>query len=219
MRHRKHVLLAVITALICGAALAVPIPTTSMPNAQDRLAVNVTVNGRTLHLPVSAPTDRNITFAIMPLSNGIALKVVPTMQGDRITFDAHLVSESLSQARTCRERFQLQGELLGSFSIRRGETVTVNRNEGAISFAAVDRLPDPRDQMRGASVSTIGRGNAFAPASASSMQSGGCECGRCVRTGNDPVLVCCPSRGGCLECGSCGNVCCLPAPGFEEGNN
>lgn len=214
MRSKKHVLSVVLATCFAIPMVLAPVTATQVNQAaqNERLALNISINERTLHLPVTAPADGYIMFALVPVRSGLALKVVPIMQGGKVQLDAQLISTGLSSARTCREKFRLQGELIGSFLAGRGDTLTIERNGLAITFAAVERAPDLERNAGAGTSSRNSAGNSFAPASWGLQR---CECGRCPRGGNDPVLMCCPNLNTCIECGSCGNVCCIPALDVE----
>lgn len=210
MKSKKHILSVALALCFSIQMVLAPVTATQVNQAaqNERLAINITVNERTLYLPVTAPADGYIMFALVPVRSGLALKVVPIMQGGKVQFDAELVSTDLSRARTCREKFRLRGELVGSFLAGRDDILTINRNGAAITFAAVERLPDLERSSGAGTSSHNSAGGAFMPVNWGLQR---CECGRCPRGGNDPVLMCCPRLNTCIECGSCGDVCCLPA--------
>ena len=147
--------------------------------------VNAALPGHTLRAFVRVPTDAN---SQSPFS---AIKLEPKMVGDRLEVTVTGLSGDTSAIKSCKDWVALKETPLTSYTLREGEEATVsqlsnlgsNFKNGMLSFRAVSFVAPPPD---------------IVPVEGD----GGCGCGRCDR------LYCCPNKGACLGCGTCGDVCC-----------
>src|SRR5689334_186747 len=146
--------------------------------------VNAATAGHTLRAFVRIPANTN---GPSPFS---AIKLEPKMVGDRLEVTVTGLSGDASAIKSCKDWAALKETPLASYTLREGQEATVsqlsnlgsNFKNGMLSFRAVAFVAPPDiEPVEG---------------------DGGCGCGRCDR------LYCCPNKGACIGCGTCGDVCC-----------
>jgi len=127
----------------------------------------------------------------MPYS---AIKLMPVMVGDKMQVAVFGLSGDLNSIKTCSDWATFKETALATYTLKEGQEVSVpqlsnlgsNFKNGTLTFKAVfvddEIIPDD------------GGGGEPAP---------GCGCGRCGS------LACCPAKGKCIGCDTCGDVCCL----------
>jgi len=115
-----------------------------------------------------------------------AIKLMPTMVGEKMQVAVFGLSGDINAIKTCTDWATLKETALATYTLREGQEVSVsqlsnlgpNFKNGMLTFRAV-------------------------MVEETELEGGGCGCGRCGS------LACCPSAGHCLGCGDCGSVCCL----------
>lgn len=163
------------------------------PITKHRLAIEIglektwTLNaareGQTLRAFVRLPADQaGLAYS--------AIKLMPKMVGEKMEVTVSALEGDLSTVKSCKDWATLKETSIGSYTLGEGQEVTVpnlanlghNFRNGVLTFKAVAFMPD---------IEPVGGGEGTP-----------CGCGRCDR------LYCCPNKGACLGCGTCGDVCC-----------
>lgn len=146
----KSKLLLLVTAVVWLSLTAfTPSHATQEQEAQGLLDVEVTVNGgKTIRVPVSTDRDTHISFAIVPVNSGSAIRVIPSLKRGKVEIKAHLLSDGLADARTSEEKFSLRGESLGTYLAVQDQTTSLDRTNLSVKFKVVKSLPDPRRNAR-----------------------------------------------------------------------
>jgi hypothetical protein len=122
-----------------------------------------------------------------------AIKLIPRMNGEKLEVTISALAGDLSTVKSCKDWAMVKETSIGSYTLSEGQEVTVpnlsnlgqNFKNGVLTFKAVSFMPDIEPVDGG------GEGGSTP-----------CGCGRCDR------LYCCPNKGACLGCGTCGDVCC-----------
>jgi len=148
--------------------------------------LNAAREGQTLRAFVRLPSDQQgLAYS--------AIKLMPKMTGDKVEVTVSALAGDLSAVKSCKDWATLKETPIGSYTLTEGQEVTVphlsnlgqNFKNGVLTFKAVAFvMPPDIEPIEGDPGSTP------------------CGCGRCDR------LYCCPNRGACLGCGTCGDVCC-----------
>ena len=115
------------------------------------------------------------------------------MVGDKIEVTITGLTGDTSAVKSCKDWAALGQTPITSYVLKEGQEATVsqlsnlgsNFKNGMLSFKAVSFVA-PQD------IEPVGGGGDSTP----------CGCGKCNK------LYCCPNRGECLGCGTCGDVCC-----------
>jgi hypothetical protein len=164
------------------------------PTTNHRLAIEIalekpwTLNaareGQTLRAFVRLPAEhQGLGYS--------AIKLMPRMIGEKLEVTVSALAGDLSTVKSCKDWATLKETSIGSYTLSEGQEVTVpnfsklgqNFKNGMLTFKAVSFMPDV-EPVNGGGDSTA------------------CGCGRCDR------LYCCPNKGACIGCGTCGDVCC-----------
>lgn len=149
--------------------------------------VNAAMPGRALRAFVRLPANAGNQSALS------AIKLEPKMLGDRLEVTVTGLSGDTSSIKSCKDWAALKETPITSYTLTEGQEATVsqlsnlgsNFKNGVLSFKAVAFVaPLDVEPVDGGGDSTA------------------CGCGRCDR------LYCCPNKGACLGCGTCGDVCC-----------
>jgi hypothetical protein len=120
-----------------------------------------------------------------------AVKLAPKMVGDKIEVTVSVISGDTSVIKSCNDWGKLKESRIASYTLSEGEQATVSQ------------LSNLGPNFKGGTVSFK------AVSFTASPEDSGCGCGRCVN------LECCPNKGECIGCGTCGDVCCR-ITGFGE---
>ena len=150
---------------------------------EKRWTVNAATEGHTLRAFVRIPASANGE------SRFSAIKLEPKMVGDKLEVTVTGLSGDTSAVKSCKDWATLKETPLTSYTLREGEEATVsqlsnlgaNFKNGLLTFKAVSFVAPDIEPIEGGT---------------------DCGCGRCDR------LYCCPNKGACLGCGTCGDVCC-----------
>lgn len=206
----KSKLFAIVVAVVWVVLTAlIPSHANQEQATQELLDVEVTVNGgKTIRVPVSTDMDTHLSFALVPVSNNSAIRVTPMFNGGKIEINAHLLSEGLAEAKTCDEKFSLRGESLGTYLASPNQTTSLDRDSLSVKFKVVKSLADPRRNAR--TLPAQNKGHAFNVSTSSAVAVLGCRCGSCDE--GDVITSCCPQEDQCIDCSSCGTVCCIKKP-------
>lgn len=166
------------------------------PKTNQRLALEIglskpwTVNaapeGKTLRAFVRVPANSQSPFS--------AIKLEPKMVGNEVEVTITGLTGDTSAVKSCKDWAALAQTPITSYVLKEGQEATVsqlsnlgsNFKNGMLSFKAVAFLAPPD----------------LEPIDGVGGESSPCGCGRCDR------LYCCPNKGACLGCGTCGDVCC-----------
>jgi len=147
--------------------------------------VNAAMEGNTLRAFVRVPANSKSPFS--------AIKLEPKMVGDKLEVTITGLTGDTSAVKSCKDWAALGQTPITSYVLKEGQEATVsqlsnlgsNFKNGMLSFKAVAFVAPPdTEAVEGAG------------------ESSPCGCGRCDR------LYCCPNKGACLGCGTCGDVCC-----------
>lgn len=146
--------------------------------------LNAAREGQTLRAFVRLPAEHQG-------SGYSAIKLMPRMIGEKLEVTVSALAGDLSAVKSCKDWATLRETSIGSYILSEGQEVTVpklsnlgqNFKNGVLTFKAVSFMTDI-EPVDGSGESTP------------------CGCGRCDR------LYCCPNKGACLGCGTCGDVCC-----------
>jgi hypothetical protein len=148
--------------------------------------VNAAMEGNTLRAFVRVPADSQSPYS--------AIKLEPKMVGDKLEVTVTGLTGDTSTVKSCKDWAVLGQTPITSYVLKEGQEATVsqlsnlgsNFKNGMLSLKAVSFVAPPQDPVNG------GGGGESTP----------CGCGKCNK------LYCCPNRGECLGCGTCGDVCC-----------
>ena len=148
-------------------------------------------------MKVSSPDADHMTEVFLPVSANAtgssvevgysAIKLVPRMIGNKLRVKVFVLYGEASGVKTCDEWDTLKQVAVGSFLLGEGEETTVSQLSNLGSSFKAGKLSFktfsfPADEA-------------------------GCRCSSC-----DDGSVCCPATGHCINCGTCGQVCCKVCP-------
>ncbi len=148
--------------------------------------VNAAMEGNTLRAFVRIPANRQSPYS--------AIKLEPKMVGDKLEVTITGLTGDTSAVKSCKDWAVLGQTPITSYVLKEGQEATVsqlsnlgsNFKNGMLSLKAVSFVAPPEDPVN----------------SGGSGETTPCGCGKCNK------LYCCPNRGECLGCGTCGDVCC-----------
>jgi hypothetical protein len=144
--------------------------------------LNAAGEGHLLRAFVRLPTEnRGSTYS--------AIKLMPKMVGENVEVTVSALVGDLSAVKSCKDWATLRETPIGSYTLSEGQEVTVpnlsnlgkNFKNGVLTLKAVSFVMTDIEPP---------------------MEVDGCGCAKCNK------LYCCPNKGECMGCGTCGDVCC-----------
>lgn len=144
--------------------------------------------GKTTKIFIRVPLPGSTTESESSIS---AIRIEPRMEDDKLRVTVYALEGEPDDLRTCDDWNSVKARLVDSYLARMDEEVPMTKlkdlgvtmgNE-PLTFRAVPK-------------------RVLSPLPPQDMLAGNCECGACGGTN------CCANPGMCLECGSCGFVCC-----------
>ena len=187
MRILKANLLVSIIVLLTFIVVGLAQKNTNSSIGQPRLAVEI---GLSTPMTVNAGTEERGLKAFWRIpsnANGdSAIKLEPKMAGNKVKVTVTVLSGDTSVVKSCNDWGLLKESRVTTYLLNEGEEVTVsqlsdlgsNFKGGKLTFRAVPAIATLQDQ-----------------------EAEPC-CAHC--DGNS----CCPAKNACLNCGSCGQLCC-----------
>lgn len=162
------------------------------------IEITTNINEEPLYIPANLSNKKRKLFATVPVKSGgdvAAVRIVPVMEKGKVKLDLYLISGDAWKAQSCVDLQLLPNRQAESVSATYGEIVPVKGVSSDIQPLANIKVVDlrPTQNLKTEASGLIEPGT------------GPCGCGRC---GRQNPLWCCPNRGQCVGCGSCGEVCC-----------
>lgn len=162
--------------------------------AQSRLGIEVNLK-KPFFVPAATSGKNTSAFIRLATTAGktsqaeqvSAIKLAPKMVGDKVELTLYAVYGDTTGITACSDWKALRQTTLATYTLRNGEQVALSQlanigtgfKDKSLTFTAVPLKT-----------------------SLSAPTEEGCECCTCGGT------ECCPNKGKCLGCGSCGDCCC-----------
>jgi hypothetical protein len=212
MKNLKTLSLTILAVTFVLSFTVLGKPRTAASKKPFQLGIEITTepNGQILYLPAGLTADKS-PIAYVPVQNGgyiSAVRVIPVMENGKVKVEVSVVSGDY-RAGKCEELKNLPRRLVETRSANKDEAFTViDEISGGpwwVSIKAVELRPAMLVSRQ--KLPTNSGIRSFQDPEIPPDESGAAPCG-CASCGRENPLLCCPNRGQCLGCSSCGTVCC-----------
>lgn len=198
---KKAILIMAVAATTLSLCIVSAYATRTSRINESSLGIEVALK-KPFYVPAASPSKQGITAVVRtPLAENVseheaisAVKLVPVMDGEKVKVTVIALIGDTSNITTCRQWDSLKSFEIATYSASLNEEISIQNihrhglyfQNGNLKFTVVPKKIFPLTPNAG------GGG-------------GDCGCGSCGR------LQCCPYPGQCIECNTCGTLCC-PEP-------